>query len=91
MHVKESYHWRVEKEVELFCAAYYNASKGWINDTFNSRYIRVMLLVVVKGKTIFSLYVMVIFLLIEIILYFLGREAWDSRAKYPKGWYSCLT
>ena len=29
-----------------------------------------MLLVVVKGKTSFSLYVMVIFLLIEIILYF---------------------
>ena len=86
MHVKESYHWRVEKEVELFCATYYNASKGWINDTLKSRYVRVMLLVVVKGK-----YVMVIFLLIKIILYFSRRDAWDSRAKYPEGWYSCLT
>ena len=47
-----------------------NASKWWINYTLKSRYVRVMLLVVVKGKTIFSLYVMVIFLLIEIILYF---------------------
>ena len=59
VHVKESCHWRVEKEVELFCATHYNASKGWINDTLKSRYVRVMLLVVVKGKTIFSLYVMV--------------------------------
>ena len=74
--------------MELFCAAYYNARKGWINDTFNSLYIRVMLLVVVKGKTIFSLYVMLIFLLIEIILYFSGKVACDSRAKYPEGWYS---
>ena len=47
-----------------------NASKWWINYTLKSQYVRVMLLVVVKGKTIFSLYVMVIFLLIEIILYF---------------------
>ena len=68
-----------------------NASKWWINYTLKSRYVRVMLLVVVKGKTIFSLHVMVIFLLIEIILYFSGRDAWDSRGKYPEGRYSCLT
>ena len=45
--------------------------------------------VIIKSKTIFSLYVLVICSVIQIILYVLAKSGvWDSRAKYQEGWYT---